>query len=189
MSVTGPDGWAELVPAWCTPHEALTRTRAAVGSTHRASGPNPRIVIISELGRFGGPIGSRAVAPVRFTTTLPQTTTWTRRIWLPLSLAAVQGLDRLGNHSAEHDSPQPSARQEFAHRSALVCRPPPKASTLGAAGAVTLPCRGCRTSRWLARCGIRYLLRFVLRGDVVDRRSPIGETVPGSAAGPDGQGE
>jgi hypothetical protein len=27
---------------------------------------------------------------------------------------------------------------------------------------------GCRTSRWFARCGIRYLVRTVLWGDVVD---------------------
>ena len=62
MSVTGPDGRTEPVPAWCTPHEALTRTRAAAGSNHRTRGPNHRIVIISELGRFAGPTGSRATA-------------------------------------------------------------------------------------------------------------------------------
>ena len=47
MSVTGPDGRAEPVPAWCTPHEALTRTRAAAGSNHRTCGPNHRIVTVT----------------------------------------------------------------------------------------------------------------------------------------------
>ena len=46
------------MPAGRTPHEALTRTRAAAGSNHRACGPDHRIVIISELGRFAAPSGS-----------------------------------------------------------------------------------------------------------------------------------
>src|SRR5690348_14579687 len=37
---------------------------------------------------------------------------------------------------------------------------------------------------WLAGCGVHYLVRMVLRGDEVDRRSPVGPAVPGSAAGP-----
>src|SRR5258708_38861422 len=47
MSVTGPDGWAGPVPAGRTPQEALTRTRAAAGSHHRACGPNHRIVAVT----------------------------------------------------------------------------------------------------------------------------------------------
>jgi hypothetical protein len=58
MSATGPDGWTEPGPAGRTPQEALTRTRAAVGSNHRACGPNHRIVAISGLRRFAGPAGS-----------------------------------------------------------------------------------------------------------------------------------
>jgi hypothetical protein len=58
MSVFEPDGRAGAVPAGRTPHEALTRTRAAAGSNHRACRPGHRIVIISELGRSGEPIGS-----------------------------------------------------------------------------------------------------------------------------------
>src|SRR5689334_8725623 len=42
---------------------------------------------------------------------------------------------------------------------------------------------------WLARCGIRDLDRVVLWGDEVDRCPPVRETVPGPAAGADGQGE
>jgi hypothetical protein len=101
--------------------------------------------------------------PVRFTATLPQTTTWTRRIWPTFALAAVQGLGRLGNHPAEHDSAQPSARQELAHRSALVCRPPAKARTLGAAGESSrsraedaAPRGGVRGAASVICCGLCY---------------------------------
>jgi hypothetical protein len=56
-----------------------------------------------------------------------------------LALAAVQGLGRLGNHSAEHDSAQPSARQEFALSNALVCRPPAEAKDVVRFGVPSRP--------------------------------------------------
>jgi hypothetical protein len=103
-----------------------------------------------------------------------------------LALAQSRAWTGCAEPSADHDLAQPGARQEFALSNAFVCRPPPKQGRRALRGA---PVPRMPHLAWLARCGIRYLLRIVLWGDVVDRRSPVGETVPGSAAGSDGQGE
>jgi hypothetical protein len=161
MSVTGPDGRAEPVPAGRTPHEALTKTRA--GSNHRACGPNHRIVTVTaawtvrwadRFRRRGGRVLLAAGAPGGLDHSGGSPPSRPGRghgadesgdhqldssHLATLALAAVQGLDRLRNHSAEHDSAQPSARQEFALSNALVCRSPPKARKSGAAGTCHAP--------------------------------------------------
>ena len=44
----GPDGWAGPVAAGRTPHDAVTRTSPATGSSHRARAPGRRLVVIME---------------------------------------------------------------------------------------------------------------------------------------------
>ena len=60
---------------------------------------------------------------------------------------------------------------------------PRRRPDIGRCGELSRPAHRMPHLTWLVRCGIRYLLRIVLGGDVVNRRSPVGETVPGPAAG------
>ena len=56
---------------------------------------------------------------------------------------------------------------------------PRRRPDIGRCGELSRPAHRMPHLTWLVRCGIRYLPRIVLGGDVVNRRSPVGETVPG----------